>query len=132
MNKGRLKVSQSAKGKSRNSVVKITNIKLEKNILQEIIIRIIEHFTPEKIILFGSYGYGKPTIDSDIDLLIIKEDIKSKRSESVKIRRILRGFKMPFDIIVTTPREFEFYSKEWVNSVFAEAKKKGVVIYERI
>lgn len=107
------------------------NIKIESNLLQKIIIRIIEHFTPEKIILFGSHGYGKPTMDSDIDLLIIKEDIESKRNEAVKIRRVLRGFKMPFDIIVTTTREFEFYSKEWINSVFAEARKNGVVIYER-
>jgi predicted nucleotidyltransferase len=86
---------------------------------------------PERIILFGSYGYGKPDRDSDIDLLIIKEDVESKRMEVVKIRKILRGLKRPFDIIVTTPEEFEFYSKEWINSVFAEAKKRGMVVYER-
>jgi predicted nucleotidyltransferase len=104
---------------------------ITKKVIQEIRERIVDHFQPEKIILFGSYSYGKPSIDSDIDLLIIKEDVESKRKEAVGIRKILRGLKMPFDIIVTTPKEFEFYSKEWLNSVFVEAREKGIVIYER-
>lgn len=105
--------------------------KVTKELLQKIKEKIVDHFQPEKIILFGSYSYGNPSINSDVDLLIIKGDVKSKRKEAVRIRKILRGFKRPFDIIVTTPKEFEFYSKEWVNSVFAEAKEKGVVVYER-
>jgi len=106
-------------------------MKLESNILQEIIGRLTKSFTLEKIILFGSHVCGKPTMNSDIDLLIIKKDVKSKRSEAVKIRKTLRGFKASFDIIVTTPNEFEFYSKEWINSIFAEARERGIVIYER-
>jgi predicted nucleotidyltransferase len=112
-------------------VVFMMDISLEDNLLQEIIARITKYFMPERIILFGSYGYGKPDRDSDIDLLIIKEGVGSKRREAVKIRKVLRGLKRPFDIIVTTPEEFEFYRKEWINSVFAEAEKKGVVVYER-
>ncbi|MDI6785514.1 MAG: nucleotidyltransferase domain-containing protein [bacterium] len=111
---------------------KKNKIGFEHNILQEIIMRISRDFDPEKIILFGSYSYGKLTVDSDIDLLIIKENVKSKRNTAVKIRKVLRGLKKPFDIIVTTPKEFEFFSKEWINSVYAEAKRKGIVIYERV
>jgi uncharacterized protein len=33
--------------------------------------QIVEKFQPERIILFGSYAYGQPTEDSDVDLLII-------------------------------------------------------------
>ncbi|MBI4707634.1 MAG: nucleotidyltransferase domain-containing protein [Candidatus Omnitrophica bacterium] len=104
---------------------------ISQKVIQEIKEKIVDYFQPEKIILFGSYVYGKPNINSDIDLLIIKEDVKSKRKEAVRIRKTLRGIKRPFDIIVTTPKEFEFYSKEWINSVFAEARKKGIAIYER-
>ncbi len=104
---------------------------ITEKVIQEIKNRIVDYFQPEKIILFGSYGYGKPRIDSDVDLLIIKEDVKSKRKEAVRIRKILRGLKKSFDIIVTTPKEFEFYGKEWINSVFAEAGEKGAIIYER-
>ena len=32
---------------------------------------VAREFRPEKIILFGSYAYGKPTPDSDVDLLVI-------------------------------------------------------------
>lgn len=106
-------------------------MKLEENVLSEIIKRIIINFSPEKIILFGSQVWGEATMDSDIDLLIIKKDVKSKRNEAVNIRKILRGFKRSFDIIVTTPCEFETWSKEWINSIFAEARNKGIVIYER-
>lgn len=107
-------------------------LKPESEILTEVIRRITINFSPEKIILFGSQVWGEPMVDSDIDLLIIKKNVKSKRSEAVKIRKILRGLKRPFDIIVTTPNEFETYSKEWINSIFAEARNKGIVIYERI
>lgn len=39
--------------------------------LKEAVRRIIEKFNPEKIILFGSYAYGQPTADSDMDLMVI-------------------------------------------------------------
>jgi len=37
---------------------------------------ITKKFKPAKIILFGSYGYGTPKKDSDVDILVI---IDSKR-----------------------------------------------------
>ncbi len=33
--------------------------------------RIAERFQPDKIILFGSYAYGEPHNESDVDLLVI-------------------------------------------------------------
>ncbi len=39
--------------------------------LQEVVRKIVEAFDPERIILFGSFAYGNPTPDSDVDLLII-------------------------------------------------------------
>lgn len=40
-------------------------------LIQEIKNRIVSGVHPEKIILFGSYAYGTPTKDSDVDLLVI-------------------------------------------------------------
>ena len=37
---------------------------------------IVREFKPEKVVLFGSYAWGKPTKNSDIDLLIVKDDPK--------------------------------------------------------
>ncbi|MFN3739301.1 MAG: nucleotidyltransferase domain-containing protein [Thermodesulfovibrionales bacterium] len=94
--------------------------------MEEILKRIIDIAVPEKIILFGSYAYGIPNLDSDIDIIVVKKDIESKIREYSKIRRSLRGLGYPFDIIILTPEEFEYYSSDWINSVAAEAKIGGL------
>ena len=43
-----------------------------KHITREIVDRLVAEYSPERVILFGSYAYGNPDADSDIDLLIIK------------------------------------------------------------
>ena len=103
---------------------------LTEELLGEIVRRIVEGAHPERIILFGSHAYGTPRRDSDVDLIVVKRDVVSKRRESVRIRRLLRGILLPFDIIVIRPEELEFYADNWINSVFAEAKRRGTVLYE--
>ena len=49
--------------------------------IQAVVQRIVEGYAPDRIILFGSYAYGTPTEDSDLDLLIIKQNAEAKRSE---------------------------------------------------
>ncbi len=102
---------------------------LNSELLDNIVHRIVEGAYPERIILFGSQAYGVPTKDSDVDLIVVKEDVLSKRKESVRIRKLLRGILLPFDIIVVSPEEFEFYKDE-PGSIFKEASRKGVVIYD--
>ncbi|MBP7792319.1 MAG: nucleotidyltransferase domain-containing protein [Candidatus Goldbacteria bacterium] len=68
-------------------------------------------FDIEKIILFGSYAYGEPVNDSDVDLfIVIKTDLKPVK-QAVLIKKELNekfGIKFPMDIIVRTP---EFVQK---------------------
>ncbi|MEW6007347.1 MAG: nucleotidyltransferase domain-containing protein [bacterium] len=97
--------------------------------LNEAVFRILKTSSPDKIILFGSCVGGNYKEGSDIDFLIIKQDIKSKIMEYAKIRKGLKGLKFPFDIIILTPQEYDFYSENWKNSVVAEAKEKGMVLY---
>lgn len=52
-------------------------IKLYQEEIKKITTKIVKKYKPEKIILFGSFTWGKPTKDSDVDLLIIK-NIKKK------------------------------------------------------
>jgi predicted nucleotidyltransferase len=103
--------------------------KLKTDIIEEIVRRIVSIAEPEKIILFGSYAYGTPDADSDIDLLVIKPGIKSKTEEYSKTRKSLKGIRFPFDIIVISPKEYEFYSLKWKNSILAEAREKGTTVY---
>ena len=102
--------------------------KLNEDIIRQIIEKIVSTVKPEEIILFGSYVYGTLHKNSDIDLLVIKSGVKSKIEEYTKIRRSLRGIRFPFDIIVITPEEYEFYSLKWRNSILAEAREKGSVV----
>lgn len=93
---------------------------------------------PEKIILFGSYAYGEPGDNSDLDILVVTSDevIPSSFSEksmiylriSKAISEIKREF--PVDLIVhTKPMHKKFIEN---NSLFArELLEKGKVLYEK-
>ncbi|RLI88760.1 MAG: nucleotidyltransferase domain-containing protein [Candidatus Altiarchaeales archaeon] len=105
--------------------------RVDEEILKEIIRRIVSVIDPEKIILFGSYAYGEPKKESDLDLLvIIKESSLPRYKRSVPIYRALAGILIPKDIIVYTEKEVE----EWRNVPLAFITtiiRKGKVIYEK-
>ena len=84
---------------------------------------------PEKIILFGSYAYGRPTPDSDVDLLIVWDTDKSRRERVVTISLLLYPRLFPVDIIVKTPRELAEEAPR--NFFLQEILNRGVVLYER-
>lgn len=72
---------------------------------------VVEQFHPEQVILFGSYAYGEPTPDSDVDLLIIKEITRSSISDATSIRRAVRHLRhtvanLPLDIMVRAPDDW--------------------------
>jgi predicted nucleotidyltransferase len=90
---------------------------------------IARRFRPKKIILFGSYAYGKPTEDSDVDLLVIMDRTRY-RGERVSLRMrqaVPAGF--PMDLIVRTPKAV---SKRlaWGDSFLQEIVTLGKVLYE--
>ncbi|MCK4385338.1 MAG: nucleotidyltransferase domain-containing protein [candidate division Zixibacteria bacterium] len=93
--------------------------------------KIRKEYRPEKIILFGSYAYGKPTRDSDIDLLIIKETDERPIDRRVRMRRIV-DIREPisFSPIVVTPEELAFRLKKG-DQFFKEILNKGETLYAR-
>ncbi len=91
--------------------------------------KLIREVNPEKIILFGSYAYGNPTPDSDVDLLVIWDTDKPRRERVVAISLLLYPRLFPVDIIVKTPREIEEETPH--NFLLQEILNKGVVLYER-
>lgn len=64
-----------------------------KTKLAKIVERIKTKYRPEKIILFGSYAYGKPKKNSDIDLFIVKETEKRRIDRFCEVRKIIRDIK---------------------------------------
>lgn len=63
-----------------------------------------KRFRPQKIILFGSYGYGRPTKDSDVDLLVINDAPRRGIEQAVAIRKELPS-PFPLDLIVKSSKE---------------------------
>jgi uncharacterized protein len=99
-----------------------------KEQIDEVVKRIRDSYHPEKIILFGSYAYGNPTEESDLDILIIKETALPRYRRGREVRRCLRGLKTPVDLIVYSKKEIE----EWLNvntAFITTVMEKGKVLY---
>jgi predicted nucleotidyltransferase len=93
--------------------------------------KIADTLKPEKIILFGSYAYGTPTPDSDVDLLVIMETKATQKDRYLTVSRLLRPRQFPVDVIVKTPKEIERAVKNKGNFFIREIVAKGKVLYER-
>ena len=100
-------------------------------LLEKIIQRIREAVNPVKIVLFGSYAYGNPSKDSDLDILVVVDDLESTRRElRLKIRKALREFLIPKDIIVVTEKDIEDW-KDVPQAFITSVIRKGRVLYEK-
>ncbi len=93
--------------------------------------RIVSELKPEKIILFGSYAYGNPTPDSDVDLLVIMNTKAKEIDRYVAVSNLLYPRQFPVDILVKTPKEIEAEASKKGNFFMREILKKGKVLYER-
>ena len=67
---------------------------------------IAEKFRPDKIVLFGSQAYGKPTPESDIDLLVVMPYEEGAIGQGVKILTTLKLW-LPLDVIVRSADEIK-------------------------
>ncbi len=72
--------------------------------------RVAERFHPERIILFGSYAYGAPHADSDVDILVVMP-ARSELAQSVRIDLACEP-NFPLDIIVRTPKNMRWRLEE--------------------
>ena len=100
-------------------------------LLNGIVKRIVEGYNPDKIILFGSYAYGTPTENSDIDLFIVKDDARKSADRFCEVRKLSRDVNgvsiMP---IVFTNMELA-RRLELEDDFILEIVNKGKVLYER-
>ncbi len=92
--------------------------------------KIVANLRPEKIILFGSYAYGTPTPDSDVDLLVIMRTRATRKERYLAVSLLLDPRPFPVDIIVKTPAEIRSaLSKR--HFFIREIVTRGRVLYER-
>jgi len=90
--------------------------------------RIAEAYHPEKIILFGSHAYGKPTPESDVDLLIVMEFEGRPIEQSIKISDEL-DIVTPVDLLIYTPKEVEARLQDG-DMFIVDVMRRGKVMYE--
>ena len=95
--------------------------------IKRVCAQIAREFRPQKIILFGSYAYGQPTADSDVDLLVIMPFKGRATEQAVEISRRLEH-RFPIDLLVRSPEEVR-QRLAWNDFFLREATEKGVVMY---
>jgi predicted nucleotidyltransferase len=90
--------------------------------------QVARQFSPRKIILFGSYAYGKPTEDSDVDILIVMS-FKGRNPEKATEIWMATKPEFPIDIMVRKPAELRKRLKMG-DFFFREITDKGIALYE--
>ncbi len=101
-----------------------------RRLIQEITRRIVSKIKPEKIILFGSYAYGKPKKDSDLDLFIIKKTRLSFSERFGMVSDCLYPRMIPMDFIVKSPGEIKIRLNN-LDPFLKEILTRGKVLYEK-
>ncbi len=98
--------------------------------LEKVSQKIATEYQPEKIILFGSYAWGNPKEDSDVDLFIIKNSDKKTLEMMRDVRKITFDSDLAMDVLVYTPEQVkkrisigDFFVEDILNS--------GKVLYEK-
>ncbi|MBF0345387.1 MAG: nucleotidyltransferase domain-containing protein [Nitrospirae bacterium] len=100
-----------------------------ENKLKAVTKKLVAEFQPEKIILFGSYAWGEPTEDSDVDLLVIKET-ENTREFAMEVDGSIFPRPFPLDLIVYKPEQVK---REVMEGDFfiQDILTKGKVLYAK-
>ena len=105
-------------------------LRVTETFLNEVTDKIVQALKPEKIFLFGSYAYGNPEKDSDIDLFIIMETSERPAKRRIRVSRLFWDRPVPMDFVVKTPTEIaerismgDFFIKKILT--------KGKVLYDK-
>jgi predicted nucleotidyltransferase len=101
--------------------------RIPQRTIDTVVQRIVEKFKPHKIILFGSYAFGTPRPESDLDLLIVMDKDENER-KSLEIRREL-DVNFGLDLVVYSPKRLR-QRIDLGDSFLQEIMHQGKVVYE--
>ena len=103
---------------------------ISRDDIQAFVDQVVRRFRPTQVILFGSYAYGHPTADSDVDLMVVMPHRGSPAKTATRIRLACpRAF--PMDLIVRTPAEIR-RRMGMGDSFVREVTTKGIVLHEAV
>lgn len=104
---------------------------ITEKMIEEVKNRLVGVYDPEAIYIFGSYAWGSPTEDSDLDLLVVVDHIEDTRHQAmVEGHRALGDMLMSKDILVYSKEEFELYSQNKAKLCY-KVKQAGKKIYAK-
>jgi predicted nucleotidyltransferase len=105
--------------------------KYSEELVRRVVKKLVSDYSPQRIILFGSYAYGTPDLDSDIDLLIIKDTQESFFDRLTRVRKVVSGTHrgIPFDPLVLTSDEIKSRLRAG-DQFIEEILEKGRVVYD--
>lgn len=86
--------------------------------------------SPLKVILFGSYARGDAKDASDLDLLVVEENVPNIAEEYGRLRGAIGSVGTGVDLLIFPLGEFE-RRKNWQTSPVFDAVRDGKVLYER-
>jgi uncharacterized protein len=99
-------------------------------LLEEVVRRLRNAGSPERIVLFGSHARGTARADSDLDLLIVEESALPRYRRAPRYLRALVGVFPAKDVIVWTPEEIDAW-RNVPNAFITTALREGRTLYER-
>jgi len=103
-------------------------VKVRQAEIRKIARQIGKQFKPQKVYLFGSYAYGKPTPDSDVDLLVLMPTNLSNVEQAIEIRKFI-DVSFATDLLVRTPEQLTQRLKIG-DDFIRDIVTKGIVLYE--
>lgn len=123
------------KGSLKFCLTKLTEVRKEERVnmitqyeIEKLIRTIIEIEQPDQIVLFGSYAYGEPKEDSDLDILVVKDYHLPRHKRGQQLLKSLSYVRFPLDILFYTPAEivkWQDASLAFITTVIS----KGKVLY---
>ena len=84
---------------------------------------------PKRIIMFGSQARGDAGEDSDLDVMVVEEDVSDRAGEMVRLNRLLRSLDVAVDLLVVSAKKFNYWC-DTPGNVYFEAATEGRDLYE--
>jgi predicted nucleotidyltransferase len=100
-----------------------------QDLASEMSAAIVAAAQPRRIILFGSRASGAATEDSDFDLMVVEDQPVDRYQEMVRLRGLLRSFRVPLDLVVVSEEKYQYW-RDTPGNVYYEAATNGVILYE--
>ncbi len=105
---------------------------ISPTIIEEVVMRLVKTYHPQAIYLFGSYAWGNPSDESDLDLMVIVEKSDQSRFERpVKGLLALCGLGISKDLLVRTKKEFDQGSLDQT-TLLAKIRREGKMLYGKL